>query len=185
MVTYFTADLHLGCNNLRKHTRPEYGTIEEHDDTIIANINRQVARNDRLIILGDFCLKKPGKYRYRINCRQVFFILGNHDKEAQIRAVFGGNVWLGKLVKLPRGEGWCSHYPHCYWPESHHGSFHCHGHTHHNQAHEAAMDLLGPRRSMDVGVDSAKALFGSHRPITEDELFDRLAGRPGHGLVSR
>lgn len=146
MTTYFTADLHLG-------TRQEYGTIEEHDAIIIDNINRLVARNDRLIILGDF--KHPAKYRCSINCHRVFFALGTYARLP------------GILVKLAQGEVWCSHSPYCYCPVDNYGGYHAYGNAY--QSRELA--TTGPRRSMDVGVDNAKFLFGSRRPISEGEFF--------------
>jgi len=186
MKTFLTADLHFGCENLRKHTRSEYETIEDHDAAIFTNINRAVDRRDRLVILGDFCLKRPGRYRQHINCRHIFFVLGNHDKPQQIRDVFGCNVWQTKYVKLERGNIFCSHFPHAYWHNSHYGSYHAYGHLHYNIEHEDRMDLAFPqRRSMDVGIDSAKRILGEHRPFSEDEFFNYLRLQEGHGLVRK
>lgn len=186
MKTWFTSDLHLGCEGLVKATRPEFSSVEEHDDALIDNINRMVDRDDRLVILGDFCFKKPGKYRPRIRCRNIFFILGNHDNEHKTRAVFGGNVWTAKMVKLKGGHVWCSHYPHCYWDRSHYGTYHAYGHLHYNIGHEHDMYCAFPqRRSMDVGVDAAIAILGEYRPFLEDEFFDVLWDAKGHGLCER
>jgi len=186
MTTFFTSDLHFGCDGLIEATRPEFGSTEQHDDTLIDSINRVVGRNDRLVILGDFCYKKPGKYRQRLVCRHHFFILGNHDKEKQTRAVFGGNVWLAKMVKLKGGMVWCSHYPHCYWPQSHYGAYHAYGHLHNNTNHEEDMRMAAwDRRAMDVGVDHARLVLGEYRPFSEDEFFYALRLRKGHGLCER
>ena len=186
MKTFFTADLHFGCDHLREHTRAEYRTIEDHDEAILQNLNEVVMRRDRLVILGDFCLEKPGRYRPRIKCAHIFFILGNHDKPQKTRNVFGGNVWEGRTVKCDRGNVFCSHYPHAYWDDSHYGVCHAYGHLHYNQDHEDRMDLAFPeRRSMDVGIDNAKRILGEHRAFTEDEFFDRTLCFKGHGLVER
>lgn len=186
MKTFFTSDTHFGCDNLRKYTRSEYGTIEDHDAALMEGINQVVGRQDRLVIVGDFCLAKPGRYRPKIKCRHLAFILGNHDKPRQIQNVFGRDVWDIKMISCDRGHVWCSHYPHAYWHNSHYGSYHAYGHLHFNLEHEFRMDLAFPeRRSMDVGVDNAKRILGEHRPFSEDELFDLLSDRAGHGLVSR
>ena len=185
MTMYLTADLHFGCENLRKHTRSEHATIEDHDAAILDAINSKVGRNDQLAILGDFCIKKPGRYRPGIRCRHIFFILGNHDKPQQIKNVFGGNVWQTKMLSLDRGHVWCSHYPHCYWPQSHYGFCHAYGHLHYNLEHEERMWQAFPeRRSMDVGLESAKNSLGEARPFSETEFFELTLCFEGHGLVT-
>lgn len=184
MTTFFTADLHFGCDNLVRTARKEFDSTEQHDTELLDAINRVVGRNDRLVILGDFCHEKPGRYRPKLVCRHNFFILGNHDKEKQIRAVFGGNVWMAKMVKLKRGMIWCSHYPHSYWPQSHYGAYHAYGHIHYNLDYEYHMrKAFSDRRALDVGVDHARAVLGEYRPFSEDEFFDILRFREGHDHV--
>lgn len=186
MTTYFTADTHFGCGRLRKHTRSEFTTIEEHDEALLDGINRTVSRGDQLVIVGDFCLKKPGRYRPKIKCRHIFYVLGNHDKMGAIQRSFGGHVWWHKMIKLERGMVWACHYPTAYWPQSHYGAFHAYGHLHASAEREVAMDSAFPgRRSMDVGVDSAYKIFGDYRPFSSDEFFDLLAGQEGHDIIRR
>jgi len=186
MKTYFTSDLHFGCDGLIEQTRKRFSSTEQHDDTLIDAINSTVGCNDQLLILGDFCFKKPGRYRPRIRCRHIFFILGNHDKENKIRQVFGGHVWQGKMVKLGGQKIWCSHFPHAHWPDSHNGAYHAYGHLHNNLLFEERMDDWAPsRRSMDVGVDHAYAKFGQYRPFEDVEFFKAMRSRSGHDLVER
>ena len=103
-MIYFTADMHLGCDKLVENTRPMYNSCEEHDDLVMDALNRTVGRDDRLVIIGDFCKEKPGRYRPHIRCKNIMFVLGNHDKESKIRAVFGGNVRYQYMAKC--GELW-------------------------------------------------------------------------------
>jgi calcineurin-like phosphoesterase family protein len=181
MKTFFTSDLHFGCENLRKATRSEYATIEEHDAAILDGINRTVDRRDRLILLGDLCLKKPGRYRQHIRCRHIVYLLGNHCKEAQIRAVFGGQVYQQKIIKGEYERFFCNHYPVSYWDRCHYSVPAVYGHLHDNLEKEAIMDKAFPgRRSMDVGVDAAKRLLGGHRPFSEAEVLSRIGDRLGH-----
>ena len=63
MTIYFTADPHYGCAKLVENSRPEFDSMEEHDEHLMQLINETVAPNDRLIIIGDFCKEKPGRYR--------------------------------------------------------------------------------------------------------------------------
>ena len=91
-MIWFTADQHFGCEKLVANTRTEFSDSKQHDDHLLDVLNRYVQPNDRLVIIGDFCKEKPGRYRPLIRCKNIMFVLGNHDKEVKIRAVFGGNV---------------------------------------------------------------------------------------------
>ena len=182
-MIYFMADPHFGCHKLVENTRPMFDSVEQHDEALIDEINLTVRRDDTLVIAGDFCREKPGRYRQQIKCRHTFFILGNHDKPGKIKAVFGGNVWQYKTVRLPHGERvFVCHYCMAAWDQSHYGATHVYGHWHGSK--EALMDSIWPqRRSMDVGVDNAFRIFGTYRPFSADEILDCLAGRVGHDFI--
>lgn len=183
-MIWFTADLHLGCKKLVQYSRTQFATVDEHDDHVLDGINHWVQPSDILVIAGDFCREKPGRYRPRIKCKHIHFILGNHDKETKIRAVFGGNVWHSRMMKTtdrPRQKVWVSHYPPCFWPESHYGSMALYGHIHDNAVMEDMMDVGMPgRKSMDIGVDAAYRLFGEYRPFSEEDMLSIIGHRPGH-----
>jgi calcineurin-like phosphoesterase family protein len=186
MKNYFTADTHLNCENLWKQIRPDFSSLEEHDEAILDGINSTVERNDHLTILGDFCWKKPGRWRQLVRCRHITYILGNHDKRNKIEAVFGKQVYEQRIIKGQKERFLCCHYPMAYWDRSHYGMFHLYGHLHDNQEHERRMNLAFPdRRSMDVGVDAAKVLLGEYRPFSEETVLAILSTRKGHGLVDR
>ena len=162
-------------------TRSEFVTLEDHNETLLEGINSTVSRNDRLVFLGDFCREKPGRWRQRIRCRNIFFILGNHDKETKVRKVFGNNVWYQKTLNIGALPIWCCHFPTAFWDKSHYGALHCYGHIHYNPVYEILLDEAFPgRRSMNVCVDMAKKILGEWRPFSEDEVLDHLATRPGH-----
>lgn len=187
-MIHFTSDTHFGDDNLIENTR-SFSSTEDHDSTLLYELNKHVARNDTLVILGDFG-KVPGRYRYRqqINCKQIHFITGNHDSEVKIRRVFGGNVWQQRMIKgqIENNRYFCCHYPMAYWDHSHFSVIHCHGHLHDSANREAAMDLAFPgRRSLDVGVDAAKRILGEYRPFSEQEILDLVGDRSGHDEVWR
>lgn len=184
---YFTSDTHFGCNNLVKNTRKEFSSIEEHDKTLLLNINRTVTKHDTLVVLGDFCQSKPELYRKQIrSTNNVWFILGNHDHESKIRDCFGKRVWHHKIIRAKGGLIFCCHYPMAFWDKSHYGAYHAYGHLHYNAEREAMMNAGLPfRRSMDVGVDAARALLGEYRPFSEEEFFGFLGGATGHDIIKR
>lgn len=183
-MIHFTADTHFEHENLiGKMGRVGFDSIEQHDQTVLANINAVVAKGDVLYILGDFAWKNQSKWRQRINCKRIYFVVGNHDKHDATKKAFG-ELHQIKVAKLSSGErAVCCHYPMAFWPSSHHGAYHFYGHMHAQR--EETLDAMFPdRRSIDVGVDNARRLLGCHRPFSEQELMAILAGRPGHDPVS-
>lgn len=187
MTVFFTADTHFGCDRLVSWTRKEFVDCKQHDEHLMDVLNTVVGPNDRLIILGDFCKEKPGRYRHKIRCKNIMFVLGNHDKEVKIRRVFGGNVRRQYIAKCYAGSRvWCCHFPTCYWDRSHYGLFHAYGHLHDSAAREAQMDLGMPgRRSMDVGVDHAHRVLGDYRPWSEYEFLLHMKDREGHDIIKK
>lgn len=83
---FFTADLHFGHTNIIKMCNRPFNSIEEMDETLIANWNQTVRRNDEIYILGDLMLKGSAdvahSYLSRLNGKK-YFICGNHDRFLQ------------------------------------------------------------------------------------------------------
>jgi calcineurin-like phosphoesterase family protein len=118
MKYYFLADTHFGHSAIIKYcNRPfmdasEKGiydliqkgivpqkelkiskeSTEKMDAAIMQSINNVVGHKDTLILLGDFSLSSEyeivKKYRDRINCQNIFLILGNHDNREVCEKVF-------------------------------------------------------------------------------------------------
>ena len=180
MNNHFTADLHLDHENVLAMSGRLFPNILEHDNHMIAQINRFVPRGDRLFILGDVSWFSVENYLARLHCKDVHLIGGNHDRNK-----FGASFKTAEdvtAIKIQGHKVFLSHYPHAYWPSSHHGSFHLYGHCHRQR--EATLDAAFPgRRSLDVGVDNALHLLGEYRPFTEDEIVAILGNRPGHDLL--
>ena len=184
MKTFFTADTHFDHAKFYEPQVTRPFTMSEWNEMLLDRINSMVARSDRLFILGDFAWKRPGYWRQQIRCRHVTLILGNHDKEAQCHNVFGGAMYLTRMVRRIAKDAlvFLSHYPHAHWPASHHGSLHLYGHCHNQR--EACLDAIWPeRRSMDVSPDSAYCLTGEWRPFSDEEIVERLSQRKGHDSV--
>jgi calcineurin-like phosphoesterase family protein len=89
---FFTADTHLGHENIIKYCNRPFKSLEQMDKVLIHNWNQRVKAEDVVYFLGDFCFKnteggKPGEgvaknalfwlSRLRGN---VVFLKGNHDK---------------------------------------------------------------------------------------------------------
>ena len=92
--TFVIADLHMGdfdmCN-LKKvdgHPLRPFSTVEEHDETIIANWNKVVPKDARVYVLGDVAQKKNDIAKIgRLNGSRKILIAGNHD-------IFGSSSYL-------------------------------------------------------------------------------------------
>src|SRR5690606_25882844 len=70
------------------------------------------------------------------------------------------------------------HYAMSTFDRGHRNAIQLYGHSH-SEA-EAWLDEHMPgRRSMDVGVDNIKKLFGEYRPISFDEIMAIMKDRPG------
>ncbi|KQP24020.1 metallophosphoesterase [Methylobacterium sp. Leaf102] len=181
----FTADDHFGHQGIlspRMALRRPFATIEEHDETLIANWNASVRPEDTVWHLGDFCYRCPEAHARAIFSRlrgRIFMVRGNHDR-VSVRLPWAGPVVDVARVVVQDFDGqpqglFLSHYAHRVWPRMHRGDIHLYGHSHGT--------LPGTAASTDVGVDCF-----DYRPVTLDEIRVRLAenagGRPdgsGHG----
>lgn len=180
MRTFYTADPHFEHEGVMPMSHRVFASIEDHNDAILDGINSTVGKHDRLFMLGDIAWRGGTSWFSGIVCKNLHLIYGNHD-QAKIGRLFKTAEDVAE-VKIGEHYTWLSHYPHCYWPRSHYGSFHLYGHMH--AAREKFLDALFPgRRSMDCGVDNAKRLLGEYRPFSEGEIIDILGKRPGHDHV--
>ncbi len=166
---WFTADFHLGHQNIIRYCNRPFATVSEMDDEILARVNSCVAETDTLYFLGDFC-RGNGKdalaYRQRIRCKNIFFIEGNHDASTKkISAQFG---WWKQLAEIKVRDQLIvlCHYAMRVWHHSFRGAWHLYGHSH---GHLADDPLA---LSMDVGVDTH-----DFRPWRFEEIEERMAGK--------
>jgi calcineurin-like phosphoesterase family protein len=149
--TWFTADFHLGHQNIIRYCSRPFETPTDMDGAILDRLNSSVKESDVLYFLGDFC-RGSGKdaldYRKRIRCKNIFFIEGNHDAGA--RKIAAEFQWWKQLaeVKIDGQLIVLCHYAMRVWHHSFRGSWHLYGHSHGRLADDPAA------LSMDVGVDT-------------------------------
>lgn len=180
-------------------------SIDMMDNNLIDNINKYVSKNDRLLILGDFCFpgnqfrRKVKEYRERIKVDCVELILGNHDgchyrpwlKNKcycklpnndtcyDVYADYFYTVSDYQFIKINGQNFAFFHYACAVWDGSHRNSIMCYAHSH-SQA-EPWLDRIMPgRRSIDVGVDNAYKIFGEYRPFSIDEIIQLVGNNTGH-----
>ena len=105
---YFTSDWHLGHRNIIKY-RPEFSSIQEHDQTLIANFNTLVTKRDIVYFLGDIAFTEEAieQLKELNHCRKIL-VMGNHDYKhaSKFLGVFDDLVGLKAYRSF-----WLSHCP--------------------------------------------------------------------------
>ncbi len=82
-MQYFTADWHLGHENIIEYCQRPFRSVRQMDATIVARYNSIVTDQDEVYFLGDLSMMKDKFWLERIVKRlmgQKHLILGNHDK---------------------------------------------------------------------------------------------------------
>ncbi len=154
---FLTADTHFCHKNIIKYCNRPFSSVEEMNEILIQNWNSCVKKNDRIFVLGDFCLGGKDKVieiGKRLNGRKTL-ILGNHDScalktyyEAGFEAVskyplFVYNYLLSHEPIKPIKDTFGSTQ-----------LFNIHGHLHGKPVSELEGDYGELEWFVDVGVDS-------------------------------
>lgn len=82
MAIWVCSDLHLQHKNIIHLCRPQFKTIEEHDEYIIKQFNNTVGKDDLVYILGDVGFTPKDSLTQlvkRLHGRKIL-IVGNHDR---------------------------------------------------------------------------------------------------------
>lgn len=103
---WFTSDLHLGHKYAAKARG--FDSVEEHDFTLVENINKLVRGKDKLFILGDVAFTSQGFKMISMLPRTMELIIGNHDTQRTVD-------YLRHFVRVhgfrQYKEFWLSHCP--------------------------------------------------------------------------
>ena len=169
MTTWFTADTHFGHAAIIGYASRPFASVEEMDETMIANWNAAVAPGDVVWHLGDFCYRAasdPAHYRSRLN-GHIRLIIGNHDTQTVKHfAHLFESVDDFREIESEQQRLFLCHYPMREWPGAWRGAWHLYGHVHGRLDHEPH------GMSLDVGVDSH-----GYRPVRLAQIRARLDGR--------
>jgi calcineurin-like phosphoesterase family protein len=83
VASFITADFHLNHQNILKYCNRPYGSVEEMEDGIVAEVCSKVKNDDIVYHLGDFLFNAKYTEFERIFDRlpgKWCFVLGNHDR---------------------------------------------------------------------------------------------------------
>lgn len=199
---WVTSDTHYGHKNICRgvsewksrgnlDTR-NFLTLEEMNQFIVNGINDRVKEDDVLIHLGDWSfggIDNIWKFREQINCKNTYLIYGNHDHHIKNNRLLETSKYAGVPAKdlfietdhvlnltikssaIGELQFFCSHYSHRIWDKRHHGRMHLFGHSH------GSLNSVTNDKSMDVGIDSAKRIFGAYVPFHIMEVYELLKDR--------
>lgn len=190
---FFISDPHYAHKNICKGVsswstldmcRP-FKNLTEMNDTIVNNINNVVKPDDILICLGDWSfggIHNVIAFRNRINCKNIYLILGNHDHHIEentdnLRSLFVKvdyyTILSVQVNEKAIYEFVLSHYPIASWINMNKGMMHLFGHVH----------LPNDRRlmagkSMDVGMEG-----NDMKPYSIKEIVGILQHQPNETTV--
>ncbi len=167
-MIWFTSDLHYFHNNIIDFSGRPYVDMIEMIDSLIFNHNLVVKKDDEVWMLGDISFGNPTRTKEvlaSLNGR-LNLVLGNHDEAIRKhpdRYPEFESIQHYKEVNYDNTKICLSHFAFRVWNQSHHGSYHLHGHSH---------GTLPPHGlSVDVGVDSPYVLgYPPYRPLSFLEI---------------
>lgn len=172
-MIFFTADLHLGHENIIKQCQRPFNNVDQMDKELIKNWNSVVNVDDEVYILGDFTMKSAyvaHGYLSALNGKK-YLIAGNHDDFInEFEMCYGDLEWIKDYYKLSY-EGMefvLFHYPILEWENKGKNSIHLYGHIHNNKKWLEYIKQIGGK-SMNVGVD-----VNDYRPVSIERILDIL-----------
>lgn len=150
---FVTSDWHLGHKAIVKY-RPQFSSVDEHDEHVFRNMRETLTKRDVLYVLGDvcFCMSKWG-YIVQLQERVKVFnvVLGNHDLERSASPKLRDWLSLPKVrihaIKNYKGF-WLTHAP--IHPQELRGKINIHGHVHGK--------VVDDPRYIDVSLESCNYL---------------------------
>jgi calcineurin-like phosphoesterase family protein len=121
MNIFFTSDWHLNHFNIIKYCSRPFKSLEEMNNLIISNFNSRVKEKDLVFYLGDFLFKsgsgrgegernKPEDFIKQMNCKNIVWIGGNHDKNNSLKTPIQNIVikYGGKRIFLVHNPEFCN-----------------------------------------------------------------------------
>ena len=160
MDPYFTSDTHYFHVNVIPYCDRPFSSIEEMNETLVANFNARVTPADTTYLLGDFALGPSSNValvRALLNGR-IILIRGNHDRKRNFMLNSGfDEVHKELVIELGGKRVYLHHQP---MPQHHWqgADLHFCGHVHNKWVLRDGI--------YNVGVD-----VRGFRPVTMEEIL--------------
>jgi calcineurin-like phosphoesterase family protein len=170
-MLFFTADTHFNHANIIRYCHRPFATVEEMNETMVANWNRVVGDEDTVYHVGDVGFGDVRPVLDRLKGK-IVLIIGSHDKAAmQYRRRFLSATPLLEIREERQHVTLC-HYCLRVWPKSHYNAWHLYGHSH------GGLPPIG--KSWDVGVDT-----NDFTPLSFPQIQAIMATRPDNPNLVR
>ena len=185
MTIRYIADLHFDSESIIAYDNRPFNSVEEMNETLIANWNRVVAPDDLTWILGDFCTGSKAcweNHLSRLNGKKAL-IVGNHDDPdaaAALRDAFEDVAEYREILDGDRHVVLC-HYPILAFHDHYFGWYHLYGHVHSAYEWNVTENAKRLLRQLYVRDDvcrmaniGAMLPYMDYTPRTLDELLPQL-----------
>nr|DAO18657.1 MAG TPA: metallophosphatase domain protein [Caudoviricetes sp.] len=171
---WITSDTHFNHANIIKYCNRPFSSVEEMNETIIANWNKVVSEGDTVYHLGDFALGDksliPNILRSLNGCIKV--IMGNHDN-LDLMLKLGNedrlitDLFWEEVIKVEKKTIILNHFPFGSLPDpaTNRPIIQLHGHVH--STPNKPWDYFD--NQYDVGVDN-----NNYTPVNLAELLDKI-----------
>lgn len=171
MTIWFSADLHLGHENIIKYCNRPFKNSKEMDRNLINNFQEKLKPKDVLYFLGDLSFKSELAEIFfeNLNDIEIHFIIGNHDSKevVNIAKKYCKSIdHLNDIVIDGQAMTLC-HYAMRVWNKSHYNAWQLYGHSH------GRLSPIG--KQFDVGIDNNK-----YSPIPYNELIIIMDEKPNN-----
>jgi len=174
--------LETGDEQAKRQLSMSRESIERMNTDIIDNINAVVYSNATLWILGDLGFFKHHdsvqKTIDKINCKNIYYVMGNHDKYANIHPCVA-KTFDQVLIQVEGQYIVLNHYPMLRWDHSHRGSWNLFGHCHCN-VNEWIENRMPEAKMLDVGVDGH-----NYKPWSFEEVQAYMDTKKGEGIFEK
>ena len=158
---FFTADTHFYHANIIEFCHRPFRSVDDMNETLIANWNKVVGADDIVFHLGDFGLGNSAKWNQLLDKLngKIYLILGNHDLRNFRKSYVERfeSVAMQMNIEVENQKICLNHYPFLCYDGSYDGVWQLFGHVHtnrNNTGHDAVrLKLLFPTQ-YDVGVDN-------------------------------
>lgn len=188
---FFSSDQHFGHRNVLRFCGRPYGDEKEMAKALIDNWNSVVTNDDIVVSMGDFFWFNDShsikKCIDKLNGKEIYLILGNHDKRESFRRVTDERFHIVDgithiFLRCDDAERWyqktfeivCSHYPLMTWSHRDRGAINLFGHIHSGwlrSCDDYDQNLpLWRGQQLDVGVDNQ-----NFTPVSFEDVLAQLA----------
>ncbi len=179
---FFTSDTHFHHAKVIDYCNRPFKDVEQMNDTLIANWNRVVGRDDVIFHLGDFSFGGAAKWSEILDLLngKIYLIIGNHDAKRIPQTIIPRfeDVSLQMLIEVCKQKICLNHNPFLCYSGSYTNVWQLFGHVHSGPYHvnkdTARLKMLFPRQ-YDVGVDNnnyTPVSFSQVKSIIDRQIED-------------